>query len=69
MVAELREEEGCSDQDHTLAHRVWIRERHGCRAEGRGKEEDCSDQDHTLAHRAWIRERHDYRAEGRGRLF
>ncbi|KAK3697882.1 hypothetical protein RRG08_005787, partial [Elysia crispata] len=37
MVAELREEEGCSDQDHTLAHRAWIRERHGCRAEGRGR--------------------------------
>ena len=37
MTAELREEEGCSDQDHNLAHRVWIRERHGCRAEGRGR--------------------------------
>ncbi|KAK3697880.1 hypothetical protein RRG08_005785 [Elysia crispata] len=67
MTTELREEEDCSDQDHTLAHRELGLE-NDMVAELR-EEEGCSDQDHTLAHRAWIRERHDCRAEGRGRLF
>ncbi|KAK3697878.1 hypothetical protein RRG08_005783 [Elysia crispata] len=69
MVAELREEEDCSDQDHTLAHRLTELGLEKDMVAELREEEGCSDQDHTLAHRAWIRERHDYRAEGRGRLF